>query len=339
MTRLVKANTATAAHRRCYFLVVGTDGITPATGEAGGQPEMSTNGGAWTSAGGVIGTLSHIGNGRYYADLSQAAVATAGDVIETRHKSATTAEIPGDTFQVVAFDPNDATALGLSNLNATVASRSSHTAADVWLLSSAHAAFSTAGSIGKFIADSLNLAETVMDAISAGVASLLGRLTSLRAGYLDNLSSGPVALAASLTAAYDSLVTTIGTRLAAEDYIAPDNATITAIETAVAALPDADAIATAVDTLLTDEHGDGAWADSGAAPSASDVAAAVLEAIVEGSYTLAHMIRGMASALMGKSSGGGTNTKRFRDMADTTDRITATTDGHNNRTAVDLDLD
>jgi hypothetical protein len=112
MPRLILANQATAARRRCYFhLTDATDGISAETGESGGQPQISTNGAAFTNTG--IGTLTHIGSGRYYADLTQAAVLTAGDVIETRYKSANTAETPGDTFQIVAFDP-DSTSLGLA---------------------------------------------------------------------------------------------------------------------------------------------------------------------------------------------------------------------------------
>jgi hypothetical protein len=116
---LVHANEATAAQRRVYFhLVDATDGITAETGEAGGQPQISSDGGAWTNTG--IGTLSAIGNGRYYADLTQTAVQTAGTQIETRYKSANTAECPGDSVQVVAFDPNDAAGLGLSRINANI---------------------------------------------------------------------------------------------------------------------------------------------------------------------------------------------------------------------------
>src|SRR5690349_18217817 len=96
---LVTANEATAAQRRVYFhLVDATDGITAETGESGGQPQISTNGGAWTNTG--IGTLNSVGNGRYYADLTQAAVATPGDLIETRYKSANTAECPGTSVCV-----------------------------------------------------------------------------------------------------------------------------------------------------------------------------------------------------------------------------------------------
>jgi predicted Fe-Mo cluster-binding NifX family protein len=118
--RLVTANQATAAKRRVYFhLVDVTDGITAETGEAGGQPQVSTNGGAWTNTG--IGTLTSIGNGRYYADLTQTLVATTGDVIETRYKSANTAECPGDSVQVVAIDVDNAVTLGLSSLPSATA--------------------------------------------------------------------------------------------------------------------------------------------------------------------------------------------------------------------------
>ena len=116
MPRLVLANTSTAAYRRSYFDLRASDGLTIVTGEAGGQPQISTDGGAWTDTG--IGTLSHIGNGRYYADLAQSAVSTAGRVIQTRYKSSNTVETPGDTFQVVAFDPNDSIRMGLTALPA-----------------------------------------------------------------------------------------------------------------------------------------------------------------------------------------------------------------------------
>ena len=99
----IQASEATATRRRVYFHLVGTDGITPATGENGGQPQISTNGAAWTNTG--IGTLTAIGNGRYYADLTTGAIATAGDRIETRYQSASTAECPGDSFRVVSHDP------------------------------------------------------------------------------------------------------------------------------------------------------------------------------------------------------------------------------------------
>ncbi len=102
----VFANQATASKRTVVFnlIVDATDFTTPETGEAGGQPQISVDGAAWSNTG--IGVLVAIGNGGYYAVVTQAAVATAGVTIHTRYKSANTAEARGDTLRVVADDPD-----------------------------------------------------------------------------------------------------------------------------------------------------------------------------------------------------------------------------------------
>jgi hypothetical protein len=98
-TLFVKMNEATAARRRVYFYCVdATDGMTPETGEASGQPQCSLDGESFTNTG--IGVLTHMGNGQYYADLTQAKVNVANGVIKTRYKSANTAEAVGDTVIV-----------------------------------------------------------------------------------------------------------------------------------------------------------------------------------------------------------------------------------------------
>ncbi len=95
----VSKNEATAARRRVYFYCVdATDGITPETGEAGGQPQVSLDGAAFGDTG--IGTLTAIGNGRYYADLTQTLVNVDRGIILTRYKSAATAECVGSTVQI-----------------------------------------------------------------------------------------------------------------------------------------------------------------------------------------------------------------------------------------------
>lgn len=120
MPRLVLANDSTSTRRRVYFDIRNiADGITPETGETGGQPQISTNGGAWTNTG--IGVLTHIGNGRYYADLTQSAISTAGDIIISRYKSSNTIETPGDMIQVVSINLYDTVRMGLTSLpNAVV---------------------------------------------------------------------------------------------------------------------------------------------------------------------------------------------------------------------------
>ena len=64
---------------------------------------------------------------------------------------------------------------------------------------------------------------------------------------------------------------------------------------------------------------------------------AIVDEVVEGSLTLRQAVRLFLSALAGKSSGGGTTTINFRDLADTKNRITATVDSNGNRTNVTLD--
>lgn len=118
--RLVKVNETSAAKRRVFFQITGTDGVTPALGEATGQPQICTNGiGGFVDAG--IGTLTHIGSGRYYAELTTGAVDTIGDELETRYKSGSTAESVGDSVIVVAYDPygTGAAAGGVANPGAT----------------------------------------------------------------------------------------------------------------------------------------------------------------------------------------------------------------------------
>jgi len=64
---------------------------------------------------------------------------------------------------------------------------------------------------------------------------------------------------------------------------------------------------------------------------------AILDEVVEGTTTLRQMLRIFISALAGKSSGGGTVTLSFRDLADGKNRITATVDVNGNRTNMTLD--
>jgi hypothetical protein len=128
MPRLFKQSEGTAARRRFpVYLVDATDGITPETGEGAGQPQISKNGGAFAN---TTATLTAIGNGSYYVELTATELDTIG-LITIRYKSANTAEFSMDG-QVIAIDLNDATAAGISRIDAAISSRSSHSAADVW---------------------------------------------------------------------------------------------------------------------------------------------------------------------------------------------------------------
>jgi hypothetical protein len=102
----------TAAERRFpIYLVDATDGLTPETGEAAGQPQISKNGAAF---GNTSATLTAVGNGSYYVELTAAELDTLG-MIQVRYKSANTAEFAAPA-RVVAFDPFDAVRLGVTSL-------------------------------------------------------------------------------------------------------------------------------------------------------------------------------------------------------------------------------
>lgn len=113
MARLIKAAEANDTRRRVYFHIVQTDGLTPSILEEDRQPQISIDGGDFTDNG--IGTLVAIGSGRYYATLSET-ILVAGRHIETRYSSLRTAEIPGDSVDVVAFDPYNSADLGVADI-------------------------------------------------------------------------------------------------------------------------------------------------------------------------------------------------------------------------------
>lgn len=105
----VRKNEATAAKRRMFFHCVdATDGYTPKTGEATEQPEISIDGAAWTSSG--IGTLTAIGNGDYYADVTQATVNYNWRLIRARYKSAATREARAENVLLVGGSLHEAIA-------------------------------------------------------------------------------------------------------------------------------------------------------------------------------------------------------------------------------------
>jgi len=73
--------------------------------------------------------------------------------------------------------------------------------------------------------------------------------------------------------------------------------------------------------------------------TAQAVADAVWAQVIEAGYSADEVLRLVAAANAGKLSGASGSTIRIRDLADTTDRITATVDASGNRTAITLDPD
>ena len=69
----------------------------------------------------------------------------------------------------------------------------------------------------------------------------------------------------------------------------------------------------------------------------TELSGLIHDEVIEGTITSRQLQRILLAALAGKSVGGGTSTSIFRDNGDTKDRISATVDGHGNRTHITLD--
>lgn len=153
--------------------VDAADGYTPETGEAGGQPQVAKLGGvtpAFANTSGVLVAISSGTNGTYYVELTAAELDTIGPIV-VRYKSAATREFQG-VFQVISYDPYDATALGISRLDAAISSRSTVTTAEV----------------NTEVDNALNTAipgSPTANSINERIAALDDNFTATVAGYID----------------------------------------------------------------------------------------------------------------------------------------------------------
>jgi hypothetical protein len=174
-----------------------------------------------------------------------------------------------------------------------------------------------------------------------GTADLI---TSARAGYIDNLSGGAVALASNCDAKSSDIKTmtdkigvitnTGGTATIGAILGNPSN---TSHSTTLAKFgfdgsSNVNALIKAQDNI-----------DFGALQKASITAAVpsvanILAGVIEGTLTVQQALRLTVSGLAGKLSGGGTSTLTFRDTTDAKNRITATVDANGNRTAITTDV-
>lgn len=95
--------------RRLFFFFLTTDGTEPATAEAGGQPQISINGGTYAN---TTNTISHMGYGDYLVILTQTEVGTLGKFL-VRYKSANTVE-----FKDIGSVQNSALSTDINSLRA-----------------------------------------------------------------------------------------------------------------------------------------------------------------------------------------------------------------------------
>lgn len=139
----------------------------------------SINGGSFTSSG--ITSLTYqqtSGSSIYFASvqLDTTSVGTTGDLVFVVEDTAGTT-IGAKQIQIVGFDPNDATALGLSNLNASISSRGTCNPGDAMTLTGGELAAIAAAAATAVLttADNVDAGCTVKDALAVMVAVLTGK--------------------------------------------------------------------------------------------------------------------------------------------------------------------
>lgn len=231
------------------------------------------------------------------------------------------------------------------NLNATVSSRATQTSVDdlptnaeltTALGTADDAVLAILGTpAGASLAADVAAVKTQTAAIEVDTQDVQARLpAALVSGRIDASVGAMAANVMTAAAAAADLTTELQSGLA----------TASALSTVAGYLDtEVAAILAAVDTEVAaikakTDNLPAAPAATGDIPTASAIADAVLDEAVEGSVTLRQSVRLANAALGGKASGLDTTNPKYRDLADTKDRIDATVDASGNRSAVTRDL-
>jgi tetrahydromethanopterin S-methyltransferase subunit F len=200
----------------------------------------------------------------------------------------------------------------------------------------ASVALETGGNVAAIKAKTDNLPgdpadESSLEAAITNATSPLATAAALAtvAGYVDTEVASILAAVDTEVAAIKAKTDLIGASVALES-----GGNIASIKTVVDNIHDTDLPAVKADTaaILLDTGTDGVVVN--ASGLAADAVDEILDEVVEGTITLRQAIRLCLSALAGKSTGGGSATLTFRDIADSKARITATVDVNGNRTAI-----
>ena len=229
------------------------------------------------------------GLGWYYVDLSTTDTGTLGPLIV--RATAGTVDNVELAYQVV-----DATNLGASNLDASVASRSTYAGGAV---------ASVTGAVGS---------------VTGLTASDVGAIKA----KTDNLPASPAATGAKMDlvdAPNATAVTAIQSGLSKPGtaQTITSNADVTAIKAKTDNLPASPAAVGSNMGTVTSVTG-----SVGSVASYGSLVSDIWAYAVEGSYTAVQTLRGLLSMILGKVSGAGTTTFTMRDASDTKNRVVCT---------------
>jgi hypothetical protein len=171
-----------------------------------------------------------------------------------------------------------------------------------------------------------DLLDTEVAAIQADVTTLLTRLSSVRAGYLDNLSAGAVAQASNLA----TLAGYVDTEVAAILAIAQKLDTALELDGAVYRF-------TLNALELAPSGGGGGGVVSGYA-AGQDPWTLIAAGIVEGTTSFVASIRNLNGVASGNTAGNGTGTVQMKSLDGAKNRAVGTIDGSGDRTITSRDL-
>lgn len=203
---------STSARALVFLMVDSTDHI---TGKTGLTPTvtLSKNGGSFGSPSGAV---SEIGNGLYKVAGNTTDSDTLGSLI--LHATATGADPVDIEFEVVAYDPQSATNLGLSNLDATISSRQATVTfpTNFSSLAITGAGAVTTGTVNDKTGYSLsssqsfNLSGNITGNLSGSVGSVSGDVSGKVLGGGASSITGDGVRASSVTGAVGSVTGNVG---------------------------------------------------------------------------------------------------------------------------------
>lgn len=323
MQQFEKDQGAGILSRFYLHLVDATDGYTPETGEAGGQPQISKNGAAFAD---TTNTLVAVGNGLYYVQLTATELDSIG-YIAVRYKSANTREFQA-LGQVVQ------SGIWNSAVNANVTLWNGSTPQDLsggFVLAIAYSLGPTAeGQVNAQVDSALDTAipgSPTADSINERVKAIDDKLPSkayLR-GTADSDGGMDAEDKADVNAEADTALT---------DYDPPTKAEM---DSGFAALNDpsaaenASAVWSAATRSLTDKAG-----FTLTAAERDNIAGAVLTLAdaIESGVPLDDAIALILAAVSGETSGYAAGPGKFYAPDGTTVRLQVTNDADGNRTSV-----
>ena len=201
----------------------------------------------------------------------------------------------------------------------------------------------------------VNANETKIDAVKADTAAILIDTDTMEADLtteinanetkIDTLDTVADGIQTDLSNATDGLgalktlieacATPAEVATALTTYDAPTKAEMDTAHALLATVAKQDVIDGIVDNILLDTGTDGVILK--AAGLNADAVDKIIDEVIEGTVTLRQLLRIALAVLAGKTTGGGTVTVNFRNVADTKNRVIATVDADGNRTAITLD--